>query len=155
MQSTRTATALVFAIYVACASPAAAQVSVRGAWVRGTVTGQKVTGAFMQLTSPVDAALVGAASPVAGFTEIHEMKKDGDMMRMKAVDALPLPAGRPVDLSPGGYHMMLFDLKRPLKEGDIVPLTLTVVDKSGRKSTVEVQAAVKALTADEGSAPKR
>lgn len=133
---------------------ALAQVSVSDAWVRGTVAGQKVTGAFMQLTSPVDAALVDAATPAAKFVEIHEMKKEGEMMKMKAIDRLPLPAGKSVDLKPGGYHVMLFDLKAPLKEGDVVPLTLTFEDKAGKKSTVEVKAAVRALTAADPRAPK-
>jgi len=73
---------------------------------------------------------------------------------MKAVDRLPLPAGKPVDLKPGGYHVMLFDLKASLKEGDVVPLTLTIEDKAGRKSTVEVKATVRALTAADPPAVK-
>jgi periplasmic copper chaperone A len=133
---------------------AAAQVEVIDAWVRGTVAGQQVTGAFMQLTSPSDSALVDVASPAAKFAEIHEMKKDGDVMKMKAVDKLPLPAGKRVQLSPGGYHVMLFQLKRALKAGDVVPLTLTFEDKAGRKSTVEVKAAVKALTSGDVRASK-
>ena len=133
------------------AFPASAEVTVSDAWIRGTVAGQKVTGAFMQLSSTADAALVDVASPSAKFVEIHEMKKDGDVMRMKAIDRLPLPAGKSVALTPGGYHMMLFDLKAPLKAGDIVPLTLTFEDSAGKKSTLEVKAAVRALTA--GAAP--
>jgi hypothetical protein len=135
--------AVVVALTVAL--PAAAQVAVNGAWVRGTVAGQKVTGAFMQMTSPTDTALVAVTSPVAKFVEIHEMKMDGGMMQMNAVDKLPLPAGKPVELKPGGYHVMLFDLQRPIKEGDVVPLTLTFEDKAGKKSTVAVKATVKAL----------
>ena len=133
---------------------AAAEVTVTDAWVRGTVAGQKVTGAFMQLTSPADATRVGVATPTAKIVEIHEMKKDGDVMKMKAVDRLPLPAGKRVVLEPGGYHVMLFDLKQPLKEGDVVPLTLTFEDKAGKKSTVDVKAAVKSLTAGAAAAPK-
>src|SRR6058998_22278 len=91
----------------ACALPAAAEVTVKDAWIRGTVPGQKVTGAFMQLSSTADAALVEASSPSAKFVEIHEMKQEGDVMKMKAVDRLALPAGKPVALTPGGYHMML------------------------------------------------
>jgi copper(I)-binding protein len=75
-------------------------------------------------------------------------------MKMKANDRLPLPAGKSVDLTPGGYHMMLFDLKGPLNAGDVVPLTLTIEDNAGRKSTVEVKAAVKALSAGAAPAPK-
>lgn len=132
---------------LACALPVTAQVTVTDAWVRGTVAGQQVTGAFMRLTSPADATLTGVASSTAKLAEIHEMKMEGGMMKMKAVDRLPLPAGKPVDLKPGGYHVMLFDLKQPLEEGDVVALTLSIEDKSGKKSTVEVKAAVRALNA--------
>jgi copper(I)-binding protein len=127
--------------------PAAAQVAVTDAWVRGTVTGQKVTGAFMQLKSPADAALVAVTSPVAKLAEIHEMKQDGGVMRMRAVDKVALPAGKSVEFKPGGYHVMLMDVTGPLKEGDTVPLTLTFEDKAGKKETLEVKARVKALTA--------
>ncbi len=155
MKAIRAAAILVWAATLAWPLPAAAQVTVSDAWVRGTVAGQKVTGAFMQLNSKADATLVGVASPVAKIVEIHEMKDDGGgVMKMKAIDKLPLPAGRPVELKPGGYHVMLFDLKQPLKEGDIVPLTLTLEDKAGKKSTVEVKAAVKALYAGGASAQK-
>jgi len=136
---------LAVAVALTVALPAAAQVAVNGAWVRGTVAGQKVTGAFMQMTSPTDTALVAVTSPVAKIVEIHEMKMDGGMMKMNAVDKLPLPAGKLVELKPGGYHVMLFDLRQPVKEGDVVPLILTFEDKAGRKSTVEVKAAAKAL----------
>jgi copper(I)-binding protein len=138
----------------ALAQPAAAQVTVTDAWVRGTVAGQKATGAFMQLKSPTDMALVEAASPAAKIVEIHEMKMEGGMMKMSAVDRLPLPAGKAVDLKPGSYHVMLFDLKQPLKAGDTVPLTLTVEDRAGRKSNVEVRAAVRPLGAGDTAGVK-
>jgi copper(I)-binding protein len=127
--------------------PAQAQVTVSDAWVRGTVTGQQATGAFMQLKTPADATLVSASSPIAGVVEIHEMKMDGGVMKMSAIKRLGLPAGKAVDLKPGGYHVMLMDLKQPLKEGDTVPVTLTFEDKAGKKQTVEVKAPVRALTA--------
>jgi periplasmic copper chaperone A len=139
--------ALAFVAILAAALPAAADVTVNGAWVRGTVTGQKVTGAFMQLTSPTATALVNVTTPVARTAEVHEMKNEGGVMRMKAIDRLALPAATAVDLKPGGYHVMLFDLKQPLSEGDVVPMTLTFEDSAGRRSTLEVKASVKALTA--------
>lgn len=136
------------------AMPALADVSVANAWVRGTVPGQKATGAFMQLKSTSDVALVGVASPAAKVVELHEMTQTGGVMRMRAVDKLPLPAGKLVELSPGGYHVMLMDLAQPLKEGDRVPVTLTFMDKEGRKTTQVVEVPVRALTA--GSAmPKQ
>ncbi len=142
--------ALVLAIVSA---PAFAQVTVADAWVRGTVASQKVTGAFMSLTSPTDTALVSASSPVAGIVEIHEMAMDGGVMKMRAVAQLPLPAGKAVDLKPGGYHVMLMDLKAPLKEGETVPITLTFAGKDGRKTTQDVKLPVRALTAP-AAAPK-
>ena len=154
MMSIRTTATLVLAAAsLTLTAIASAQVSVTDPWVRGTVAGQKATGAFMQLKSPADTALVDAASPVAKIVEIHEMKMEGGMMKMRAVDKLPLPAGKAVELKPGGYHVMLMDLVQPLKEGDTVPLKLTFEDKAGKKQTVEVKAQVKALTA--GSAPAK
>ena len=132
------------------AAPSLAQVTVSDAWVRGTVPGQKATGAFMNRKSASDAALVSASSPAAGIVEIHEMAMDGGVMKMRAVEKLPLPAGKPVDLKPGGYHVMLMDLKQPLKEGDTVPVTLAFTDKDGKQVTQEVKAQVKALTAPAG-----
>ena len=127
------------------ASAAYAQIAVKDAWVRGTVTGQKATGAFMQLSSSTDAVLVAATSPVAGVVEIHEMAMDAGVMKMRAVPGLPLPAGKTVDLAPGGYHVMLMDLKQPLKDGEKVPLTLTFTDKAGKKTTQDVTAVVRPL----------
>jgi len=146
MLKSRCPRALLFAVAVTAAPLAAAQVAVNDPWVRGTVTGQKATGAFMQLKSAADTALVAAASPVAKIVEIHEMKMEGGMMKMNAVDKLALPAGKAVDLKPGGYHVMLMDLVKPLKDGEIVPLQLTFEDKAGKKQTVDVKAVVKPLT---------
>lgn len=124
----------------------AADVEVKAPWVRGTVTGQQATGAFMEITSKAGATLVSAASPVAGVTEIHEMKMDGGIMKMRAVARLDLPAGKPVTLGPGGYHVMLMDLKQPLKKGDSVPLTFKVEGKDKGIETVEIKAEVRDLT---------
>jgi copper(I)-binding protein len=128
------------------ALPAAAQVIVVEPWVRGTVAQQTASGAFMQLKSAKDGRLVEVRSPVAGVVEIHEMAIDNNIMRMRAVAALALPAGRMVELKPGGYHVMLMDLTGPLKEGDSVPITL-VIETEGRRETVEVSAKVRAPTA--------
>ncbi|MFP5462856.1 MAG: copper chaperone PCu(A)C [Gammaproteobacteria bacterium] len=141
---------LALAAALAVSSAAFAQVTVKDPWVRGTVAQQKASGAFMLLQSATDARLVSAASPVAGVVEIHEMKMEGDVMRMRAITGLDLPAGSTVELKPGGYHVMLMDLKKPLQDGDMVPLTLTVEGKDGKRSTLEVQAPVKALAAPAG-----
>lgn len=143
----RTLFALALAI---AAAPSFAQVAVADAWVRGTVAAQKATGAFMNLTSPADSALVSASSPVAGLVEVHEMAMDGGVMKMRAIPQLPLPAGKTVSLKPGGYHVMLMDLKGPLKEGETVPIALTFAGKDGKRTTQEIKAPVRALTAPAG-----
>ncbi len=142
--------AAMLAAALTLSSSAFAQVTVKDPWVRGTVAEQKATGAFMLLTATADARLVSAASPVAGVVEIHEMRMEDNVMRMRAITGLALPAGKAVELKPGGYHVMLMDLKRPLKDGETVPLTLTVESKDGKRTTLEVQAPVTALAAPAG-----
>lgn len=117
-------------------------IKAEAAWARPTSSGQKVAGAYVKLTSPAAATLVGAASPVATSVEIHEMKMEGDVMRMRAIDKLPLPAGQTVELKPGGLHLMLMGLKQQLKTGDRIPLTLTVQGAQGQPATVAVEATV-------------
>lgn len=109
----------------AIASAAWAQtVDVQDAWARATVPGQKTSGAFMVLKSAQALRLVGAISPVVGLAELHEMTLEGNIMRMRGIEALELPAGKAVELKPGGYHLMLMDLKQPLKSGSTIALTL-------------------------------
>jgi copper(I)-binding protein len=135
------------ALALGLTTAAEAQVSVSGAWARGTVEGQKASGAFMQLKSADGATLVGAESPVAGVVEIHEMRIEGNMMRMRAIPKLELPAGQAVDLKPGGYHIMLMNLKAPLKKGESVPIKLRFQGRDGKPQEVEVKAEVRDLTA--------
>jgi copper(I)-binding protein len=125
------------------ATAAMAQTTVRDAWVRSTVPQQKITGAFMAIESARGGRLVGSSSPAAASVEIHQMLLEGNVMRMRPVRALELPAGKPVELKPGGYHLMLLDLKAPLKVGDAVPLTLVVEGKDGQRESVEVSAPVR------------
>jgi copper(I)-binding protein len=127
------------------ASAAHAQTTVKDAWVRGTVAQQKATGMFAQITSASGGKLLSAASPVAGVVEIHEMKMEGDVMKMKAVAGLDLPAGKTVELKPGGYHVMLMELKKELKAGDTVPVTLVVEGADKQRESIEVKATVRAL----------
>ena len=126
---------------------ALAQTAAVDPWVRGTVAQQKATGAFVQLTSKQGGRLVSASSPAAGLVEIHEMAMDGDVMKMRAVSGLDLPAGKAVALKPGGFHIMLFDLKRALKAGDTVPLTLVIEGADKQRETLEIKARVRALGA--------
>ena len=132
---------------LAAAAAAHGQVEVRAAWVRGTVDGQTTAGAYMQLTSDRRASLLGAESPAARSAEIHEMKMDGNVMRMRAVPRLELPPGKTVELKPGGYHMMLVDLKRQLKKGDLVPIRLKVELSDKTVKTIQVVAEVRELAA--------
>jgi len=127
-----------------CAVNAYAQnVTITDAWARATVQGQKATGAFMTITAKDNAKLVGVSSPVAGVAEIHEMKMDKDVMRMSALpNGLDLPAGKAVELKPGGYHVMLMDLKAPLAKDTTVPVTLTFQDAKGVKSNVALKVQV-------------
>ncbi|ELX13621.1 hypothetical protein Jab_1c22570 [Janthinobacterium sp. HH01] len=125
---------------------ASAQVEVREAWIRATVPSAKSTGVFMQLKSKQGGQLVEVRSSVAGVAEIHHMQMDGQMMKMHAVPSLELPAGKLVDLASGGYHVMLMDLKRQLKEGETVPVTLVIRKKGKQTETIAVDATVKPLT---------
>ena len=137
-----------FAASALLATPGAfAQTTVKDAWVRGTVAQQKSSGLFFSITSAKGGRLVSASSPVAGVAEIHEMSMQGDVMKMRALpEGLALPAGKPVQLSPGGYHVMLLDLKQPLKNGESVPLTLTVQDADGKQERIETTATVRPLS---------
>jgi copper(I)-binding protein len=125
------------------AGSAWSQVAVSDAWVRATVPGQQATGMFANLTATQDSKLVGGSSPVAGAVEVHEMKMEGDVMKMRAIASLPLPAGQAVSLKPGSYHIMLMGLKKPLPEGSTVPLKLIVEDAQKKPTTLDIQVPVK------------
>lgn len=121
--------------------------TVSNPWVRATVPAQQVTGAFMTLTAAADLRLVAVSSPQAGMVEIHQMAMENNVMQMRALpDGLALPKGKAIELKPGGYHLMVMDLKRPMLQGAWLPLTLTVETKDKKRSTVVVSAEVKALT---------
>jgi copper(I)-binding protein len=150
--STLSKTAMALSLTAACmaASAQSTPVKVEGAWARATVQGQKGTGAFMSLTSKDATQLVGVSTPVAGVAEVHEMKMDGDVMKMRALPLLDLPAGKKVDLKPGGYHIMLMDLKAPLAKDSTVPVTLLFKDAKGVESKLELKLPV--TTAAPGAA---
>lgn len=114
-------------------------------FTRATPPGAKSGGAFfvVENASPTPDKLIGAASPAAGAVEIHQMVMDGGVMKMRAMPALEVPAGGKLELKPGGYHVMLIDLKRPLKKGDIVPLKLKIQGPDKQVTTVEVKAEVR------------
>lgn len=140
-------------LLVSAAALAQTTVQVEDPWVRGTVTGQPATGAFMRLTPSAHARLVAARSPVAGVVEIHEMAMDGDVMKMRQIPGLDLAAGRTMELKPGGYHVMLMSLKQPLKGGQSVPLTLIFEDERGKRFEQTLAAPVTALGAGNAAMP--
>ena len=141
-----------------CAAAAFAQspapLQVEDAWARMSVPGQMATGAFMRLTAREPLSLVGGSSPVAGAVEVHEMKLDGDVMRMRALPSLALPAGKTVELKPGGLHLMLLDLKAPLKRDTQVPVTLLLRDAQGAERKLELQLPVRAAAPAAGGATR-
>ena len=124
---------------LAAAAFAQVPLKVEGAWVRSAVPGQQGTGAFMKLTAAQALQLVRVSTPVAGVADVHEMKMEGDLMLMRSVDKLDLPPGRTVELKPGGYHLMLQDLKKPLPPGSTVALTLVLRDAKGIESKLELK----------------
>lgn len=142
---------IVASFMVMSTATAAAQITVKDPWVRATVPLQTVTGAFMHLTAHQNARLVEVHSPVAATAEVHETTIKNNVMRMRAVTGLDLPAAKAVELRPGGYHVMLFDLKQQLKDGDIVPLTLVVEGKDKKRETIELRAPVRPLNSTQST----
>lgn len=139
--------AICAALTLASATAAHAQVTVKEPWVRGTVASQKATGAFMQLSTTEAVRLVEVRSGAAKIVEVHEMRMEGDRMMMKAVPGIDLVPGQMLELKPGGFHVMLIDVVKPLNAGDKVPLTLVLEGKDKKRIQVEVSAEVRALNA--------
>lgn len=121
-------------------------IKVEDAWIRATAPGQQVAGAYMLITSPVNATLMKVQSPAAGRMEIHLMRMNHGVMEMREVGTLALPKGETVKLAPGGFHLMLFDLKQPFKEGETVPIKLIIQTADKKRETVNVVAQVRGLT---------
>ena len=134
-------------IMLFCAAQAwAGNVVVSNASARATAPGQESAAIQFTITSKTEARLVTIVSPVAGSVEIHSMTHDDGMMKMHALEFLPLPAGKKVSLGSSGMHVMLLDLKKPLKAGENVPLTITVEFADKREEKISVNAEVKSLT---------
>jgi len=137
--------ALIGAVCALSATAHAQAVTVRDAWIRAPAPGQQVAGAYMELLSRTTTTLLSVASPAAGRVELHNTTLEDGVMKMRLVGQIELPGGRPVKLAPGGVHVMLMDLKRPLKPGDKVPLTLKVEQGNNNRSIFTVQAEVRAV----------
>jgi len=134
-------------IMLFCAAQAwAGNVVVSNASARATAPGQESAAIQFTITSKTEARLVAIVSPVAGAVEIHSMTHDDGMMKMRALEFLPLPAGKKVRLGSSGTHVMLLDLKKPLKAGESVPLTITVEFADKHEEKISVNAEVKSLT---------
>ncbi len=144
MKFTKILRALALPALFSLAITAMAQtVEVQDAWARATVQGQKATGAFMKITASADTKLVSVSTPIAGVAEVHEMKMDDGVMSMRAVaGGLALPAGKAVELKPGGYHVMLMDLKLSLQKDSTIPLTLVFKDAAGKETRTELSVPV-------------
>ena len=120
---------------------ACAQIKVENAWVRATVPKQQATGAFMKITSVEAVKLVAVTTVLAKTNEIHEMKMEGDVMKMRAhLNGLDIPANTTVELKSGGYHVMMMELEQTIKAGDTVPLQLQFINAKGNKQVLTVNA---------------
>ena len=141
----KTARVLLASLLAGCSLTAIAQTKVEDAWVRTSVPGQPSSGAFMRVTADSDSKLLSVQSPVAKTVQIHQSTMKDDVMSMRQVESVVLPAGKPVSFDPHGYHIMLIDLTAQVQEGSKVPLTLIVENAKGEKETIEVQAEARAL----------
>lgn len=136
---------LIGLILAACCSPAfAGGLSVTHAWAAATAPGQEVGGAYMDISSDMDAKLVRAESPAAKKVMIHNMMMKNGVMEMRAMKSLAIPAGKTVRLSPDGMHLMLMDIRKPLLQGEHVPIKLTFVH-GGKEIGVDVDAEVMSM----------
>ena len=115
-------------------------VKIENAWVRATAPGQQVAGGFLDLTADADMKLVGGSSPVSNTLELHMMRMDDGVMIMRQIKEIALPKGKTVSLQPGGLHIMFIDLKQQIREGDKVPVTLTVKNSAGKEQQLQVEA---------------
>jgi periplasmic copper chaperone A len=111
-------------------------------WTRATPGTSKLGGGFLTIENKGSAPdkLIGASGDFAGKIEVHEMKMDGGVMKMRPVEGgLTIDAGKTVKLAPGGYHLMMMDLKNPLKQGDKLPLTLQFEKAGNVAVTLDVE----------------
>lgn len=121
-----------------------AEVSISDAWVRENAPGQKIGAAYMTLKSPEKSKLVYVeALSTAGSVEIHSMSMNNGIMKMRMLEALTLEANEPVSLKPGSFHLMLMDLKKPLKAGEEVTFRLCFEDNNGKITEQHISVPVK------------
>ncbi len=119
-------------------------IEIKNQWVRASNDGQDVSAAYMTIVSNEDTSLIKIDSDVADVIEIHSMSMENGVMKMRMLDTLDLIAGKPTELSPGGFHLMLFDLKKPLAAGKEAHFTLHFKNKAGQEKTISVTSPIKA-----------
>ena len=141
----RTGIVVLIAGFCIC-SGAYAQVKIEDAWIRATAPGQTVAGGYMKITSAKASALISVSTPLTARAELHEMSMQGSVMKMRAVPKLELPAGKIIELKPGGYHLMLMNLPGPLRKGDTVPVTLTFEGPDKTREQVQINVEVRDLS---------
>jgi copper(I)-binding protein len=134
-----TVSAVSAALFSFAAAAQAGQVEVKEAWARATPAKAENGAAYMTLVSPVPDRLVAASTPVAKKAELHLMSMEGGVMKMRQVSGVALPAGEPVVLKPGGYHIMLLGLTRQLEQGQTFPLTLTFENGGTQTVTATIE----------------
>lgn len=122
----------------------ASDITVTRAWAAATSPGQQVGGAYMDISSKHGARLVSAQSPVSDKVTIHSMSMKNGVMEMRKMKSLEIPAGKTVSLSPEGVHLMLMDIKKPLAEGENIPLKLVFV-QDGKQIEMTVNAKVTSM----------
>jgi copper(I)-binding protein len=144
-----------FAVAICISGWAHAQVTVDEPWIRATAPGQTVAGGYMKLRSAKPSALVSVSTPLTARAEIHEMSMQAGVMKMRAVPKIDLPAGKTVELKPGGYHLMLMNLERPLRDGETVPVTLVFEGPDKKREEIRVNARVRDVRADMHNDMKR
>ena len=145
----KTTIAALVALSACISLPAAAQTTVKDAWIRGTVAQQKATGMFAQIPAAQGGKLVSASSPAAGVVEVHEMKMDGDVMQMRKLEGgLEIAPGATVELKPGSFHGMLTKLKESFAKDGAVKANFTF-EKAG---DIEVELVVEDMGATESHA---
>ncbi len=118
-------------------------IEIKNQWVRASNDGQDVSAAYMTILSAEDTSLIAIDSDVADAIEIHSMSMENGVMKMRMLDTLNLIAGKPAELSPGGFHLMLFDLKKPLIAGNEAHFTLHFKNKAGQEKTISVTSPIK------------
>lgn len=119
-------------------------IEIKNQWVRASNDGQDVSAAYMTIVSNEDTSLIAIDSDVADVIEIHSMSMENGVMKMRMLDTLDLIAGKPTELSPGGFHLMLFDLKKPLTADNEAHFILHFKNKAGQEKTISVTSPIKA-----------